>query len=70
MSLDQVRKITGKDAGSIYAMKVVKKAVIVRNQKDTDHTKAERNILETIQVNIRCFCIYFYVTHLYQNLPP
>ncbi|KAF2354293.1 Protein kinase domain [Trinorchestia longiramus] len=45
----QVRKITGKDAGKIYAMKVVKKAVIVRNQKDTDHTKAERNILETIK---------------------
>ena len=33
-------------------MKVVHKAAIVRNQKDTDHTKAERNILETIKVSI------------------
>ncbi|UYV68470.1 RPS6KB2 [Cordylochernes scorpioides] len=42
----QVRKTSGKDCGKIFAMKVLKKATIVRNQKDTDHTKAERNILE------------------------
>ncbi|KAB7493732.1 Ribosomal protein S6 kinase beta-1 [Armadillidium nasatum] len=30
-------------------MKVLKKATIVRNQKDTAHTKAERNILEAIR---------------------
>ena len=42
----QVRKLTGKDSGHIFAMKVLKKATIVRNQKDTAHTKAERNILE------------------------
>ena len=31
-------------------MKVLKKATIVRNQKDTAHTKAERNILEAVKV--------------------
>lgn len=46
----QVRKITGPDAGAHFAMKVLKKASIVRNQKDTAHTKAERNILEAVKV--------------------
>lgn len=31
-------------------MKVLKKATIVRNQKDTAHTRAERNILEAVKV--------------------
>lgn len=47
----QVRKVTGKYAGTIFAMKVLKKASIVRNQKDTAHTKAERNILEEVKVS-------------------
>ncbi|XP_015922705.1 ribosomal protein S6 kinase beta-1 isoform X2 [Parasteatoda tepidariorum] len=45
----QVRKISGKDSGKIFAMKVLKKAKIVRNKKDTAHTKAERNILEAVK---------------------
>lgn len=45
----QVRKVTGKDRGSIFAMKVLRKASIIRNQKDTAHTKAERNILEAVK---------------------
>ncbi|XP_073944099.1 ribosomal protein S6 kinase isoform X2 [Choristoneura fumiferana] len=45
----QVRKITGPDANAHFAMKVLKKASIVRNQKDTAHTKAERNILEAVK---------------------
>ncbi|XP_013392365.1 ribosomal protein S6 kinase beta-1 [Lingula anatina] len=45
----QVRKISGKDAGKIFAMKVLKKATIVRNAKDTAHTKAERSILEAVK---------------------
>jgi len=45
----QVRKTTEPDIGRIYAMKVLKKASIVRNQKDTAHTKAERNILEEVK---------------------
>lgn len=49
----QVKKITGVDAGSYFAMKVLKKASIVRNQKDTAHTRAERNILEAVKVTTR-----------------
>lgn len=45
----QVRKVSGKDCGTVYAMKVLRKATIVRNQKDTAHTKAERNILEEVK---------------------
>lgn len=45
----QVRKLTGRDAGTIFAMKVLHKATIVRNQKDMAHTKAERNILEAVR---------------------
>uniref|UniRef100_A0A0K2T1A9 non-specific serine/threonine protein kinase n=1 Tax=Lepeophtheirus salmonis TaxID=72036 RepID=A0A0K2T1A9_LEPSM len=45
----QVCKVTGEDTGKIFAMKVLKKATIVRNQKETAHTKAERNILEAVK---------------------
>ncbi|ETN64743.1 ribosomal protein S6 kinase [Anopheles darlingi] len=45
----QVRKTTGADANSFFAMKVLKKASIVRNQKDTAHTRAERSILEAVR---------------------
>ncbi|CAG9817425.1 unnamed protein product [Phaedon cochleariae] len=45
----QVRKLTGTDANTVFAMKVLRKASIVRNQKDTAHTKAERNILEEVK---------------------
>ncbi|GIY86576.1 ribosomal protein S6 kinase beta-1 [Caerostris darwini] len=45
----QVRKMTGKDKGKLYAMKVLKKEAIVKNKKDTAHTKAERNILGNIK---------------------
>ncbi|GFR18898.1 ribosomal protein S6 kinase beta-1, partial [Trichonephila clavata] len=45
----QVRKKNGKDAGKLFAMKVLKKDVILKNKKDTAHTKAERNILEAIK---------------------
>ncbi|XP_050314218.1 ribosomal protein S6 kinase beta-2-like [Anthonomus grandis grandis] len=44
----QCRKRSGTDAGKIFAMKVLRKASIVRNQKDVSHTKAERNILESV----------------------
>lgn len=48
----QVRKLSGQDYNKIFAMKVLKKATIVRNQKDTAHTKAERNILEAVKVSL------------------
>lgn len=47
-----MRKIGGKDSGKIFAMKVLKKATIIRSQKDTAHTKAERNILEAVKVSL------------------
>ncbi|XP_014245146.1 ribosomal protein S6 kinase beta-1-like isoform X2 [Cimex lectularius] len=58
----QVRKITGQDAGMIFAMKVLKKASIVRNQKDTAHTKAERNILEAVKHPFIVDLIYAFQT--------
>ncbi|XP_070573266.1 ribosomal protein S6 kinase beta-1-like [Ptychodera flava] len=45
----QVRKVTEFNKGKIFAMKVLRKASIVRNAKDTAHTKAERNILEAVK---------------------
>ncbi|XP_054168256.1 ribosomal protein S6 kinase beta-2-like [Oppia nitens] len=58
----QVRKVTGKNTGKVYAMKVLKKATIVRNQKDTDHTKAERNILESVKHPFIVDLIYAFQT--------
>ncbi|VDN22873.1 unnamed protein product [Gongylonema pulchrum] len=55
----QVRKTSGQDKGRIFAMKVLKKATLIRNQKDTAHTKAERNILEAVKVNSSLFCFEF-----------
>ena len=47
-----VRKHSEPERGEIMAMKVLKKATIVRNAKDTAHTKAERNILECVKVSV------------------
>ena len=58
----QVRKLSGEDKGKIYAMKVLKKATIVRNQKDTAHTKAERNILEAVKHPFIVDLIYAFQT--------
>ncbi|XP_072391519.1 ribosomal protein S6 kinase beta-2-like [Diabrotica undecimpunctata] len=58
----QVRKITGKDANTVFAMKVLRKASIVRNQKDTAHTKAERNILEEVKHPFIVDLIYAFQT--------
>jgi ribosomal protein S6 kinase alpha-5 len=44
-----VRKICGADRGSLYAMKVLKKAVIVRKRKVMEHTLTERSVLEAIR---------------------
>jgi len=53
----QVRKRTGNDTNQVFAMKVLRKATIVRNSKDMAHTKAERNILEAVKVQVQ-FCLY------------
>lgn len=36
---------------TFFAMKVLKKVSILRTQKDTAHTRAERNILEAVKVS-------------------
>ncbi|CAJ0942062.1 unnamed protein product, partial [Mesorhabditis belari] len=59
----QVRKLTGNDANKIFAMKVLKKATIIRNQKDTAHTKAERNILEAVKSPFICDLHYAFQTN-------
>lgn len=58
----QVRKVTGKNKGEIFAMKVLKKATIVSSPKDTQHTKAERNILEAIKSPFIVDLIYAFQT--------
>ncbi|XP_040976152.1 ribosomal protein S6 kinase alpha-5 isoform X5 [Aquila chrysaetos chrysaetos] len=44
-----VRKVSGHDAGKLYAMKVLKKATIVQKAKTTEHTRTERQVLEHIR---------------------
>lgn len=44
-----VQKVDGIDQGKLYAMKVLKKARLVCNEKDKAHTVSERNILEMLQ---------------------
>ncbi|KAF0030878.1 hypothetical protein F2P81_017609 [Scophthalmus maximus] len=58
----QVRKVAGAAPGKIFAMKVLKKAMIVRNAKDTAHTKAERNILEEVKHPFIVDLIYAFQT--------
>ncbi|CAF1272561.1 unnamed protein product, partial [Didymodactylos carnosus] len=58
----QVRKMSGNNEGRIFAMKVLKKASIVRNAKDTAHTKAERNILECVKCPFIVDLIYAFQT--------
>jgi p70 ribosomal S6 kinase len=58
----QVRKVCGSHQGQIFAMKVLKKATIVRNAKDTAHTKAERNILECVKCPFIVDLIYAFQT--------
>ena len=43
-----VKKLSGTDSCKYFAMKVLKKATIISKKKDTEHTKAERHILERI----------------------
>ena len=52
--VSQVKKNNGVDAGKVFAMKALKKSKILRSQKDLDHTKSERRVLEKSSVS------YFY----------
>ncbi|XP_031554011.1 ribosomal protein S6 kinase beta-1-like [Actinia tenebrosa] len=58
----QVRKCSGHNMNRVFAMKVLKKAAIIRSQKDTAHTKAERNILEEVKHPFIVDLIYAFQT--------
>ncbi|XP_064515917.1 ribosomal protein S6 kinase beta-2 isoform X2 [Pseudopipra pipra] len=58
----QVRKVQGTNTGKIFAMKVLKKAKIACNAKDTAHTRAERNILEAVKHPFIVDLIYAFQT--------
>uniref|UniRef100_A0AC34QJ99 Ribosomal protein S6 kinase n=1 Tax=Panagrolaimus sp. JU765 TaxID=591449 RepID=A0AC34QJ99_9BILA len=58
----QVRKRSGVHQNRVFAMKVLKKAKLLRSQKDTDHTKAERNILEAVKSPFICDLLYAFQT--------
>lgn len=58
----QVRKVSPQNMGSIFAMKVLKKARIIHSLKDTDHTKTERNILESVKHPFIVDLIYAFQT--------
>ena len=53
----QVRKLTGDDKGKIFAMKVLKKATIVRNSKDTAHTKVTYSIRTPYTLYLICLIL-------------
>ncbi|KAA3681563.1 ribosomal protein S6 kinase beta [Paragonimus westermani] len=44
-----VQKVDGVDKGKLYAMKVLKKARLICNEKDKAHTVSERNILQMLR---------------------
>lgn len=44
-----VRKVSGGNRGKLFAMKVLKKATIVRKRKVMEHTLTERSVLEAIR---------------------
>ncbi|XP_053684125.1 ribosomal protein S6 kinase alpha-5 [Sabethes cyaneus] len=44
-----VRKLGGVDHNKLYAMKVLKKATICQKKKTAEHTKTERQVLESIK---------------------
>ncbi|KFB36070.1 AGAP006094-PA-like protein [Anopheles sinensis] len=43
-----VRKLTGIDRNKIYAMKVLRKCVVILKEKTAEHTRTERQILEAV----------------------
>eukprot|EP00040_Diaphanoeca_grandis_P004450 m.28785 g.28785 ORF g.28785 m.28785 type:complete len:529 (-) comp15985_c0_seq1:695-2281(-) len=58
-----VKKNTGRDKGKLCAMKVLKKATIIRSSKDVSHTKAERNILSLVKHQFIVDLLYAFQTH-------
>ena len=54
-----VRKRGGNDHGTLYAMKVLKKASIVQKKKTAEHTMTERQVLEAVRQNPFLVTLYY-----------
>lgn len=54
-----VRKQGGNDHGSLYAMKVLKKASIVQKKKTAEHTMTERQVLEAVRQSPFLVTLYY-----------
>ncbi|KAM9325480.1 ribosomal protein S6 kinase beta-2 [Gastrophryne carolinensis] len=59
----QVRKVTGSNSGRIFAMKVLQKARLICQAKDTQHATAERNVLESVRHPFIVDLMYAFQTH-------
>ncbi|XP_068779712.1 ribosomal protein S6 kinase alpha-4 isoform X2 [Struthio camelus] len=46
-----VRKVSGPDAGRLYAMKVLRKAAVAQKAKTAEHTRTERAVLEQVRAS-------------------
>ena len=54
-----VRKRGGHDHGTLYAMKVLKKASIVQKKKTAEHTMTERQVLESVRQSPFLVTLYY-----------
>lgn len=54
-----MRKQGGNDHGSLYAMKVLKKASIVQKKKTAEHTMTERQVLEAVRQSPFLVTLYY-----------
>ncbi|XP_018423193.1 PREDICTED: ribosomal protein S6 kinase beta-2-like [Nanorana parkeri] len=59
----QVRKIIGSNSGKIFAMKVLQKAGLICQAKDTEHATAERNVLESVRHPFIVDLVYAFQTN-------
>uniref|UniRef100_A0AC35G170 Non-specific serine/threonine protein kinase n=1 Tax=Panagrolaimus sp. PS1159 TaxID=55785 RepID=A0AC35G170_9BILA len=60
--VSQVKKKNGIDKGTVFAMKAIKKSRIFKSQKDLDHTKTERKVLEISSNPFICDLFYAFQT--------
>jgi serine/threonine protein kinase len=44
-----VKKLTGKDAGTLYALKTLRKDVLIKRNQ-LAHTRTERSVLQTVEL--------------------
>ena len=54
-----MRKQTGPDKGTLFAMKVLRKATIVQKAKTAEHTMTERQVLEAVRESPFIVTLYY-----------